>query len=90
MRSPVAVLAVAPNIVTVAVPDMVFEVPPPWLSNLAAPLPLLVIAKEMVADGFTVIVTVAVLPFRIGFCENVPIVTVGVLFPDEDPLPPML
>jgi hypothetical protein len=63
--------------VTVVVPEMVFVVLPPWLSKLAAPLPLLVNAKEMVADGLTVIVTVAVLPCRIGFWENEPMVTVG-------------
>jgi|SRR6266481_7014991 len=64
--------------VTVVVPEIVFVVPPPWPSKFAAPLPLLVIAKETVADGFTVIVTVAVLPCRIGFWENEPMVTVGV------------
>jgi hypothetical protein len=63
--------------VTVVVPEMVFVVLPPWLSKLAAPLPLLVIAKEMVADGFTVIVMLAVPPCRIGFCDGEPIVTAG-------------
>jgi hypothetical protein len=63
--------------VTVVVPEMVFVVLPPWLSNTAAPVPVLPIAKEMVADPFTVTVTVAVLPWRIGFCEKEPMVTVG-------------
>src|SRR5258707_7232927 len=50
--------------VTVVVPEMVFVVLPPWLSITAAPVPVLPIAKEMVADPFTVTVTVAVLPLE--------------------------
>src|SRR5712664_3898206 len=60
--------------VTIVVPEIVFVVLPVWLSNLAAPVPVLPIDKEIVADGFTVTVTVAVFPCRIGFCEKRPIV----------------
>jgi hypothetical protein len=41
--------------VTVVVPEIVFVVLPPWLSNVAAPDPLLVSTDEIVADGLTVI-----------------------------------
>jgi hypothetical protein len=64
--------------VTVVVPEICNVVLPP-APNVAVPVPLLLITRLMVAAGFTVMWTLAVLPPTIGLGENESIVTVGVV-----------